>query len=158
MGLRPKLIFHQLLTENETWSCHVWVLLGGRRFAIRGPPRPKRDLCLFRAWEEILVGFRSRRQVQELIYLSEYGDQCFKHAVCDAIRDMLGDDLVPTLGQILQGPYNDSLEQISIEILGEQGRRAEVLLPDLIRMLKAGEGPGAPIDGSCGPGTYRATR
>ena len=88
------------------------------------------------------MGFRSRRQVQELIYLSEYGVQCFKHAVCDAIRDMLGDDLVPTLGQILQGPYNDSLEQISIEILGEQGRRAEVLLPDLIRMLEAGRGPG----------------
>ena len=86
-------------------------------------------------------GFQSRRQVQELIYL-RYGDPCFKHAVCDAIGDMCGSDLGPDLGQILQGPYNDSLEQISIEILGEQGRRAEVLLPDLIRMLEAGKVPG----------------
>ena len=91
--------------------------------------------------EEVHLGFHSRQHVQELIYPSKCGDRRSTYAVRDAIRDVLGHRLVWTLGQILRGPYKDSLKQISIEILGEQGRRADELLPDLIRMLEAERAP-----------------
>ncbi|MFO0892841.1 MAG: HEAT repeat domain-containing protein [Isosphaeraceae bacterium] len=91
-----------------------------------------------RGWpEDILTNDRSSEGLLGLLQLCGCGGQGFMDAARRTLRDGLGDNLVPMLGKILRERYESSLKQVSIEILGDQGRAAEVLIPDLVRMLQA---------------------
>ena len=50
---------------------------------------------------------------------------------------MLGGNLVPTLGRILEVYCGKRLRQVAVEILGDQGQAATDWLPQLLRMLVA---------------------
>ncbi len=95
------------------------------------------EICACSRPEEIIAGYRSRQRIEDLICLTQFGLQRFRDAARLALGEVLGDDLVPTLGQVIRGSDSDGLKRICVEILGEQGRDAEVLVPDLINTLVA---------------------